>query len=148
MDLVFWRARQQAQGQQFWIPPLEWTQTLTHKPSNYTNKRGITRLRQPMSEKDHAADPDRPDEWVQATAATRDTSLHTASHKAPDDDLSPPPTSRDHPRPKVWYTILERRHYYLVHAAATSHQQQNVPWVLTGMDTMIAPGCTPHPREQ
>ena len=89
---------------------------------------------------DHPADPNRPEQWEQATAPTRDTALRAAGLCTPDDDLPPPPTVSDHPPPVVWCTVLERRHYYAIAATATSPGPQ---WLVKGTDTMLAPRGRP-----
>ena len=71
-----------------------------------------------------------------------DTALNTAT--MPPTTTSPLKlTDREHPPPEVWDAVLERKHFYLVHAAASTSPQQNGPWVLRGPDTMPAPGSTP-----
>ena len=60
--------------------------------------------------------------------------------RTPDDDLPPPPTDSDHPPPEVWCTLLDRGHYYVVAATATSPGLQ---WLVKGTDTMLAPGTAP-----
>ena len=45
------------------------------------------------AERDHSADPNRPDQWEQATAPIRDTALRATGLGTPDDD-PPPPTYR------------------------------------------------------
>ena len=52
----------------------------------------------------------------------------------------PPPTDSDRPPPEVWCTVLERGHYYVVAATATSPGPQ---WVIKGTDTMLAPAAVP-----
>ena len=54
-------ARLQVQNQHLWIPPIEWTQTLTHETNTYTNKKN-THLRRALTEKDHLADPEHAEE--------------------------------------------------------------------------------------
>ena len=90
MELVLQRAGLQARGQHASTPPPAYSETPTHKPSTYNNSKRITRLRQPRSEKDNQAEPDRSDELERTTTATRDSNLHTASHNTLDEDLSPP----------------------------------------------------------
>ena len=89
---------------------------------------------------DHRADPNRPEQWEQATAPTPDTALCAAGLRTPDDDIPPPPTDSDHPPPEVWVTVLERRHYYVRAATATSPGLQ---WLVKRTDTMLAPRTTP-----
>ena len=91
-------------------------------------------------QKDHPADANRPEQWEQATAPTRDTALRAAGLRTPDDDLPLPPTDSDHPSPEVWVTVLERGHYYVIAATATSPGSQ---WLVKGTDTMLAPGTAP-----
>ena len=98
VDLVLWRARQHAQGQQVWIPPIEWGQALTHDTDTNVTGRGTTRLRQAPAERDRPADPNHPEQWEQATAPTRDTALRAAGLRIPYDDL-PPRTYRQRPSP-------------------------------------------------
>ena len=69
---------------------------------------------------DHPGDPNHPEQWEQGTAPTRDTALRAAGLRTPDDDLPPRPTDSDHPPPEVWVTVLERGHYYVIAATATS----------------------------
>ena len=89
VDLVLWRSRQHTQGQQIWIPHMEWGQALTHNTDTNLTRRGTTRLRRAPAEKDHPADPDHPEQWEQANPPTRDTALRAAGLRTPDDD--PPP---------------------------------------------------------
>ena len=140
VNLVLLRARQHAQGQHVLIPPIEWGQALTHDTDTDVTRRGTTRLRRAPAEKDHPADPNHPEQWEQATAPTRDTALRAAGSRIPDDDLPPPPTDSDHPPPEVWCTVLERGHYYVVAATATSPGPQ---WLVKGTDTMLAPEADP-----
>ena len=93
VDLVLLRARKHTQGQHVWIPPIEWGQALTHDTDINVTRRGTVRLRRARAEKDHPADPNRPEQWEQATAPTRDTALRAAGLRTPDDD-PPPPTYR------------------------------------------------------
>ena len=44
VDLVHWRARQHAQGQHVWIPPIEWGQALTHDTNTNVTRRRTIRL--------------------------------------------------------------------------------------------------------
>ena len=76
----------------------------------------------------------------QACAPTRNTALHAAGLRTPDDNIPPPPTDSNHPQPEVWCTVLERGHYYVVAATATSPGPQ---WLVQGTDTMLAPGTAP-----
>ena len=101
MDLVLWRARKHTQGQHVWIPPIEWGQALTHYTDVNVTRRGTVRLRRAPAEKDHPADPNRLEQWEQATAPTRDTALCAAGLRTPDDDPPPSPTDSDHPPPEV-----------------------------------------------
>ena len=140
LDLVPWRARQHTQGQHVWIPPIESGQALTHDTDTNVTRQGTIRLRRVPAEKDHRADPNHPEQWEQATAPTRNTALRPAGLRTPDDDLPPPPTDSDHPPPEVWCTVLERGHYYVVAATATSPGRQ---WLVKGTDTMPAPGTAP-----
>ena len=140
MDLVLWRARKHTQGQHVWMPRIESGQALTHDTDINVTRRGTVRLRRAPAEKDHPADPNRPEQWEQATAPTRDTALRAAGFRTPDDDLPPPPTDSDHPPPEVWVTVLERGHYYVIAATATSSSPQ---WLVKGTDTMLAPGAAP-----
>ena len=140
VDLVLWRARKHTKGQHVWIPPIEWGQALTHDTDINVTRRGTIRLRRAPAERDHPADPNHPEQWEQATALTRDTALRAAGLRTPDDDLPPPPTDTDHPPPEVWCTVLERGHYYVVAATATSPGPQ---WLVKGTDTMLAPGAAP-----
>ena len=117
---VLWRARQHTQGQHIGIPPIEWGQALTHDTDTNVTRRGNTRLRRAPAEKDRPADPNHPEQWEQANAPTRDTALQAAGLRTPDDDLRPPPTESDQAPPEVWCTVLERGHYYVVAATATS----------------------------
>ena len=48
------------------------------------------RLRRARAEKDHPADPNRPEQWEHATAPTRDTALRAAGLRTPDNDPPPP----------------------------------------------------------
>ena len=123
-----------------WIPPIEWGQALTHDTDINVTRRGTVPLRRAPAEKDHPADPNRPEQWEQATAPTRDTPLRAAGLRTPDDDLLPPPTDSDHPPPEVWVTVLERGHYYVLAATATSPGPQ---WLVKGTDTMLAPRTAP-----
>ena len=66
--------------------------------------------------------------------------LRAAGLRTPDDDLTPPPTDSDYPPPEVWCTVLERGHYYVVAATATSPGPQ---WLFKGTDTMLGPGAAP-----
>ena len=119
---------------------MEWDQALTHNTIINVTRRGTVRLRRAPAEKDHQADPNRPEQWEQATAPTRDTALRAAGLCTPDDDLPPPPTDSDHPPLEVWVTVLERGHYYVIAATATSPGPQ---WLVKGTDTMLAPGTAP-----
>ena len=110
VDLVLWRARKHTQGQHVWIPPIEWYQALTHDTGINVMRQGIVRLRRAPAETDHPADRNRPEQWEQATAPTRDTALCAAGLRTPDDDLPRPPTDSDHPPPEVWVTVLKRGH--------------------------------------
>ena len=139
VHLVLWRARQHAQGKHVWIPPIEWGHTLTHDTDTSVTRQGAIRLRQAPAERDHPVDRNHPEQWEQATVPTRDTALCTAGLCTPDDDLSPPPTDSDHPRPEVWCTVLERGHYYVAAATATSPGPQ---WLVKGTDTMLDPGTS------
>ena len=140
VDLILWRARKHTQGQHVWIPPIEWGQALTYDTDINVTRRGTIRLRLAPADKDHPADPNRPEQWEQATAPTRDTALRAAGLRTPDDDLPPPPTDSDHPPPEVWCTVLERGHHYVVAATATSPGPQ---WLVKGTDTMLTPGAAP-----
>ena len=140
VDLVLWRARKHTQGQHVWIPPIEWGQALTHDTGINVTRQGTVRLQRAPAETDHPADPNRPEQWEQATAPTRDTALRAAGLRTPDDDLPPPPTDSDQPPPEVWVTVLERGHYYVIAATATSPGPQ---WLIKGTDTMFAPGTAP-----
>ena len=102
--------------------------------------RGIICLRRAPREKDHPADPNHPEQWEQATAPTCYTALRAAGLRTLDDDLPPPPTDSDRPPPEVWCTVLERGHYYVVAATATSPGPQ---WLVKGTDTMLALGAAP-----
>ena len=44
VDLVLWPARQHAQDQHVWIPPIDWGQALTHNTDTNVKRRGTTRL--------------------------------------------------------------------------------------------------------
>ena len=140
VDLVLWRSRKHTQAQHVWIPPIEWGQALTHDTDINATRRGTVRLRRAPAENDHPADPNRPEQWEQATAPTRYTALRAAGLRTPDDDLPPPPTDSDHPPPEVWVTALERVHYYVIAATATSLGPQ---WLVKGTDTMLTPGIAP-----
>ena len=140
VDLVLWRAGKHTQGLHVWIPPIEWGQALTHNTDVNVTRRGTVRLRRAPAESDHPADPNRPEQWEQATAPTRDTALRAAGLRTPDDDLPPTPTDSDHPPPEVWCTVLERGHYYVIAATAMSPGPQ---WLVKGTDTMLAPGAAP-----
>ena len=140
VDLVLWRARKHTEGQHVWIPPIEWGRALTHDTDINVTRRGTVGLRRAPAEKDQPADPNRPEQWEQATAPTRDTALRAAGLRTQDDDLPPPPTDSDHPPPEVWVTVLERGHYYVIAATATSPGPQ---WLVKGTDTMLAPGAAP-----
>ena len=140
VDLVVWQARRNTQGQHVWIPPIEWGQALTHDTDINATRRGTVRLRRAPAEKDHPADPNRPEQSEQATAPTRDTALRAAGLCTPDDDLPPPPTDSDHPPPEVSVTVLERGQYYLIAATITSPGLQ---WLVIGTDTMLAPETAP-----
>ena len=98
VDLVVWRARQHIQGQHIWIRSIKWGQALTHDTDTNVTRQGTTRLRRAPAEKDHQADPSRPDQWEQATAPTRNTALRAAVLCTPHDDL-PPPAYRQAPTP-------------------------------------------------
>ena len=89
LDLFLWRARQHAQGQHVWIPPIEWGQALTHNTGTNVTRRGTTRLRRAPAEKDHPADQNHPGQWEQATAPTRDTALRATGLRNP--AMTPPP---------------------------------------------------------
>ena len=136
VDLVLWRARQHAQGQHVWIPPIEWGQALTHDTDTDVTRRGTIRLRRAPAKIDHRADPNHPEQCEQATVPTRNTALRAAGLCTPDGDLPAPPTDSDHPPPEVGVTVLERGHYYLVSATARSPGPQ---WLVKGTDTMLAP---------
>ena len=136
VDLVLWRARKHIQGQHVWIPPIEWGQALTHDTDINVIRRGTIHLRRAPAKRDHLADANVPEQWEQATALTRDTALRAAGLCTPDDDLPPPSTDTDHPTPEVWCTVLERGHYQVVAATATSPGPQ---WLVKGTDTMLAP---------
>ena len=140
VDLVLWRARKHTRGQPIWIPPIEWGQALTHDTGSNVTRRGTVRLRRAQAETDHPADANHPEQWEQATAPNRDTALRAAGLRTPDDDLPPPPTDSDHPPPEVWVTVLERGHYYVIAATATSPGPQ---WIIQGTDTMFAPETAP-----
>ena len=89
VDLVLWRARQHAQGQHVWIPPVEWSQALTHDTDTNVTRRGTTRLRRAPAEKHHPADPNHPEQWEQATGhSATPPSVPPAS--APPTTTSPP----------------------------------------------------------
>ena len=139
-DLVLWRARQHTQGQHVWIPPIEWGQALTHDTNINVTRRGTIRLRRAPAERDHPADPNYSEQWEQATLPTRNTALRAAGLRTPDDDLPPPSTDSDHPPPEVWCRVLERGHYYVVAATATSPGPQ---WLVKATDTMLTPGAAP-----
>ena len=140
VDLVLWRARKHTQGQHVWIFPIEAGQALTHHTDINVTRRGTVRLRRASAQKDHPADPNRPEQWEQATAPTRETVIRAASRRTPDDDPPPPPTDSDHPPPEVWVTVLERGHYYVIAATAASPGPQ---WLAKGTDTMLALGAAP-----
>ena len=140
VDLILWRARKHTQGQHVWIPPIQWGQTLTHNTGINVTRRGIVRLRRAPVGTDHPADLNRRGQWEQATAPTRDTALRAAGLSTQDDNLPPPSTDSDHPSPEVWVTVLERGHYYVIAATATSPDPQ---WLVKGTDTMFAPGTAP-----
>ena len=140
VDLALWRARQHTQGQHVWIPPIEWGQALTDDSDTNLTRRGTIRLQRAPAEKDHPADTNQPEQWEQATAPTNDTALRAAGLRTPDNDLPHSPTDSDHPAPEVWCTVLERGHYYVVAATATSPGPQ---WFVKGTDTMLAPGTSP-----
>ena len=140
VDLVLWRARKNTRGQPIWIPPIEWDQALTHDTGINVTRQGTVRLRRAPAETDHPADPNHPEQWKQATAPNCDTALRAAGLRAPDDDLPPPPTDSDHPPPDVWVTVLERGHYYVKAATATSPGPQ---WIIQGTDTMFVPETAP-----
>ena len=86
---MLWRARKHTRGQHIWIPPIEWGQALTHDTGINVTHQGTVRLRRAPAETDHPADPNRPEQWEQATAPNRDTALRAAGLRTPDDD--PPP---------------------------------------------------------
>ena len=140
VDLISWRTRQHTQGQHVWIFPIKWGQALTHNTDTNVTRRGTIRLQRVPADKDHQADPNHPEQWEQATAPTRDTALRAAGLRTPDDELPPPPPDSDHPPPEVWCTVLERGHYYIVAATATSPGPQ---WLVKGTDTMLASGTAP-----
>ena len=140
VDLVLWRARRHTQGQHSCIPPIEWGQALTHDTDINVTRRGTIHLRRAPAEKDHPADPNHPEQSEQTTTPTRDTAFRAAGLRTPDDDLPPPPTDSDHPPPEIWCTVLERGHYYVVAATATSPGPR---WLVKGTDTMLAPGAAP-----
>ena len=140
VDLVLWRARKHTQGQHVWIPPIELGQALTHDTDINVTRRGTVRLRRALAEKDHPAESNCPEQWEQATAPTRDTALRAAGLRTPGNDPPAPPTDSDHPPPEVWVTVLERGHYYMIAATATSPGPQ---WLVKGTDTMLAPGAAP-----
>ena len=137
---MLWQARKHTRGQHIWIPPIEWGQALTHDTGINVTRQGTVRLRRAPAETDHPADPNRPEQWEQATAPNRDTALRAAGLRTPDDDPPPPPTDSDHPPPEVRVTVLERGHYYVIAATATSPGPQ---WVIQGTDTMFAPETAP-----
>ena len=137
---MLWRARKHTRGQHILIRPIEWGQALTHDTGINVTRQGTVRLRRAPAETDHPADPNRPEQWEQATAPHRDTALRAAGLRTPDDDLPPPPTDSDHPPPEVWVTVLERGHYYVMAATATSPGPH---WLIQGTDTMFAPETTP-----
>ena len=137
---MLWRAREHAQGQHVWIPPIKWGQALTHDTDTNVTRRGTIRLRRAPAERDHPANPNHPEQWEQATAPTRNTALRAAGHRTPDDDLPLPPTDSDHPPPEVWCAVLERGHYYVVAATATSPGPQ---YPVKGTHTMLATGTSP-----
>ena len=126
VDLVLWRAGQHAQGQHVWIPPIEWSQALTHDTDTNVTSRGTIRLRRAAAERDHLADPNHPEQWEQATAPTRDTAPRAAGLRTPDDNLPPRPTDSDQPPPEVWSTVLERGHYYVVAGTATARARNGL----------------------
>ena len=136
VDLVLWRARKHTQGQHVWIPLIEWRQVLTHDSDMNVTRRGTVRLRRAPAEKGRSADLNRPEQWEQATAPTHDTAVRAAGLRTPDDDLPPPPTDSDQPPREVPVTVLERGHYYVIAATATSPRPQ---WLVT----MLAPGAAP-----
>ena len=140
VDLVLWRTSRHAQSQHVWIPPIEWGQALTHDTDTNVTRQGTRRLRRAPAERDHLADPNHPEQWEQPTAPTRDTALGAAVLRTHDNDLPPPPTDSDNPPPEVWCTVLERGHYYVVAATATSPGPR---WLVKGRDTMLAPGTPP-----
>ena len=45
IDLVLWQARQHAEGQHVWIPPIEWGPALTHNIDTNITRPGTIRLR-------------------------------------------------------------------------------------------------------
>ena len=140
VDLVLWRARQQAQGQHVWIPPVEWGQALTHDTDTNVTRQGTPRLPQAPAGRDHRADPHQLEQWEQATATNCDTALRAAGLNTPDDDLPPPPTDSTLPAPEVWCTVLERGHYYVVAATAISPGGQ---WLAKGLTPCSAPRAAP-----
>ena len=84
--------------------------------------------------------PNHPEQWEQDTSPTRNTALCAAGLRTPYDDLPPPPTDSGHLPPEVWVTVLERGHYYVVAATATSPGPQ---WLVKGTDTMLAKRAAP-----
>ena len=114
---------------------------LTHDTDTNVTRRGTTRLRRAPAEKDQPADPSHPEQWVQATAPTRNTVHHAVGFRIANNNPPPPTTDSDQPPPEVWCTVLERRHYYLVSPAAASPGPK---WVIKGTDIMHrALGATP-----
>ena len=139
MDLALWRAPQHTQDQHILISPIKWGQALTHNTDTNVTRRGTTRLRGALAEKDHRADPNHTEQWEQATAPNRDTALRATRDRNTDDNPPPPATDGDQPPPEVWCTVLERGHYYVVSAAASPGPQ----WVIRETNTMLVPGTTP-----
>ena len=89
VDLVLWQARQHAQVQHVWIPPIKWGQALTYDTDTNVTRRGTTRLRRAPAERDHPADLNHPGQWEQATAPTRNAALRGSSLRTPT-TTSPP----------------------------------------------------------
>ena len=131
VDLVLWRARKHTQGQHVWIPPIKWGQALTHDTGINVTRQGTVRLRRaPNARSSGNRQPHQPATLPSAPPAS-----------APQVTTSPPPpTDSDHPPPELWVTVLERGHYYVIAATATSPGPQ---WLIKGTDSMFTPGTAP-----
>ena len=140
VDLVLWRARKHTQGQHVWIPPIEWGQALTHDTDIKSRVEGPYAYDGPQRK--------RTTQWTRTARSSGNRPTHQPATppsappaSAPQTTTPPPPPAdSDHPPPEVWFTVLERGHYYVIAATATSPGPQ---WLVKGTDTMLAPGTAP-----